>query len=335
MVMGGSAFKFPPATRIGDTKMPDTGQRESFEERLNRLKNQVLDMKELDMLGQGLMPGQAASSPKDAGFKVTGGIDMGTYDLQAREREANERLERARQEESQRVSVLTEELSKSKAENQAMMMSNAIAAIGDKFTTAIQAMDRKIEAYGAGAQGSSIEKIVGEFEVLTKMAEKFGQIGRPQGTPSTGDPILMLKIEEIKLNAAREERRFQLEMEDIKRKNEIEMLRFQDDRTFRREELAQKRENMAMLAKAPEILGGAIAQGLMNMSGGEAPIAARAPAARPTNSVNKKITAGPGESGTVECPDCGELMAIPPDATQTICAGCSNTYPIQRTPVNA
>lgn len=335
MVMG-SAFKFPAATRIGDTKMPEGQvQQETFDQRLDRIKKQVLDMKELELLGKGLSP-ESGGTAQDAGFKVTGGINMGNYDVQAREREMREELERSREEKDNQLTQLNEELQKSRAENQNMVITSALKEVGEKFGAGLLALDKKIEAYGKGAEGSSIERVISEFEALTKLAGRFGSLA-PQGTPATGDPLYLLKVEEIKLQAAREERKFQVELEQIKRQNQVDMMKFNVETEFKREELKMKRDNIAMLAKAPEILGGAIAQGLMRMSAGgdvaeqpAARVAQRAAAPPPQESTGKKITAGTGEAGVVECPECHDPMAVGPDATEIICAGCGSRYPIQR-----
>ena len=120
-------------------------------------------------------------------------------------------------------------------------------------------------------------------------------------------------------------------------------------------ELKQKANRDGMLADLPNLFGRAIARGMMD-NGGEganpfvpptpAPAhvaAAAAPAAvMATNPINisaaaapptstKWVSAGMGEAGTMQCPNCDAPMTIAPDSVNVNCARCGTTLEVRRT----
>lgn len=337
----GQAFKFPKATSLNDPAQNNqVPTQKSFRERLKDLKEEAFDFKELEVLTGG------GGSPKEAGFQVKGGIDLGHYDVQAEQERARLAMEKVQAEKQQQLEQMSQALEESRENTRQLQMTAAVKEIGDKFASAITSMDRKIEEYRQGGGGpNAFERMTSEWDALTKLAERFASVGRPQGTPSTGDPLIGLQLEKLRMEEARAEREFKVRFEQMQHENRMALMKFDDERKFKLEELNIKRDQFGMLSKAPEVLGSAIASGLAAAANGhqepEAPVERREatvsqrPAAAPASAPRAfAITAGVGEHGEAECPECNTKMAVGPDSTEAICSECSNHYPVKRVAAN-
>jgi hypothetical protein len=89
-----------------------------------------------------------------------------------------------------------------------------------------------------------------------------------------------------------------------------------------------EKERNNMIASFPEMLGQSIARGLM--SGDVPATAAPKMSNQPRQQPVQAIEAGVGDSGEVNCPTCGNIIAIAPDTVEGVCAGCGLRIPIKR-----
>jgi len=148
---------------------------------------------------------------------------------------------------------------------------------------------------------------------------------------ATGD--LMAQIELKKLDFTLEDRKFEHEIALNRLVGEQEARReeLRDKKEFQRAQLAQDAERNQMVAKAPQMVGGVIAQAMRDRDEGrrvteEAPAESKAPRRKRAHHVD----AGWGESGEVECPGCNQPITIGPTAEVAVCAACDERFPIRR-----
>jgi hypothetical protein len=143
--------------------------------------------------------------------------------------------------------------------------------------------------------------------------------------PKSEDPHIALELAKLELEGAREDRKFQLELEKSKREWDLQMLEFKRTGDLKQQELNLQEKRNAQIFSLPEVIGGAIAKGLIDREGaGVATPAARVPAP------SYHIQAGAGEGGSFECPGCHGAIGVGPTTTQATCVQCNKTFPVVR-----
>lgn len=242
------------------------------------------------------------------GYQVKGEINLGSINLQEEREKATAETERLRlelkasanktsEENAQlRRDVHTAEMKEIKANNDA-----AIAAMASKFDSR------------------------SPVEVIADIRTMAAELGLKAPDPSIGEPGLQLQILQLTNAEAARAREFEWQMEQDRNAREDRKDARKDDLAMRGAELALTRDRNEMLAKAPETIGKVIVMGMAaNAEGGQEDSQA------PSKSKTRPITAGVGESGEVECPQCGKPVAVGPTARKAVCAGCKAQYSIQR-----
>lgn len=162
------------------------------------------------------------------------------------------------------------------------------------------------------------------FAFADKVAEKMGY-QRPGVKPVSENPQIALEIAKLELDSAREDRKFQIEMEDRKRDWDLKLLQMNQDRQFKEKELDLQAKKNEQLFAFPQVLGGAIAKGLLDRG----QVATSGPAPAPQT---YRIEIPQGETGTIGCPNCRSPIGIGPTQTSTQCIKCNTKYEITRLP---
>ena len=166
---------------------------------------------------------------------------------------------------------------------------------------------------------------------METMATRMG-FEKPAGRPASEDPHISLEIMKLELDGARQQREFEAEQAQAKRAWDLQLLEFQREGEFRTAELARNIKKDEMFASFPEVIGTAIAKGVMDTSGKGAPqrtpIGQSAAAPQP-----RHIEIGEGRSGSIECPECKKsVIELAPTTTVAQCLGCNTQYPVTRVP---
>jgi len=247
--------------------------------------------------------------PQEPSFKVTGGVNLGTIDLQEQQRLAREETAKAQEEGRKRVE---------KAETAAQESRDALAAA--QLTHLRENLSGQIAALQNAISSGQRGDIVSELDNIEKVAARLG-LGRTDGGGIDLNTTLALK--KLEQEMKREDRRFALEMKKDERLWQIELKRLESEDKDRQARAEAERGKYAMIASLPEQLGGVIARGLT----------ARADdiAAQPKPARARAIQAGEGEAGEIECPVCQSPVGIGPTAEHATCAGCGQGFDIRRT----
>lgn len=121
-------------------------------------------------------------------------------------------------------------------------------------------------------------------------------------------------------------------MEKDRRDWDLKIIELKDTREFKKAELDQKGRRDDMLFTAPQTIGAALAQGLIDHAkGGGAPIGGGIQGQPGAPQTFKGRTAE-GESGEIECPKCHALVGVGPTTTAATCAWCHSQFELERVP---
>jgi hypothetical protein len=296
-------------------------------------------------------------APGEPPVKMTGSINLGNIDFQEQARQARESEVAARSAAETEAKRLREENEKLKSE--------LIAGTINNLQTALTGQIQKLQTDLAAGRGNA-KSIADQLKEVVDSAALLGYV-RPDQQPKTPvianatDAALSLEMLRLQLEDKRTERSFAWQMEKDRRQFQLDLRRLDQANKVAIAEVGSKHERDQMILRAPEILGGAIAKGLIAARGG-GPVASQPPnrpatprPPRPTHQApptdiendtpasmsqpgqpgyepqgSRKVEAGVGEAGSIECPECGQPIAIGPNATKGICAGCEFTVDVVR-----
>lgn len=267
--------------------------------------------------------GEKPESP----FKIHGEVDLGRIspadtintlqqEIRAREATAMKRQEELEQQrDSFRDSAMQAHISVLQAENKANI---------DRLQSILEAsMASRSKEKSLEEQISSIKALAGALGYVT-----------PSSMPQTpGEVTLQLEMLKLQNDASREQREFELRMKESDRNFQMQLQEAETRRQLEMAKINDNRERTKMFGQFPEMIGGAVARGLMNQANNpSSPPQSHsgpsigAPAAQPES----YIEALPGEAGVLECPKCGKEMAFGPTARAGVCASCNLRIPIRR-----
>jgi hypothetical protein len=165
------------------------------------------------------------------------------------------------------------------------------------------------------------------LDFAEKSAARLGFEKPGKAASATSDPHITLEIEKMRLEDAQRQREHELRMAQDKKEWDLKLLQLEDERAFKKEEIEQKRKTNEMFTNLPEVIGGAIAKGLIDHGKGVAVPITQRPLGPPKSYT---VSLGEGESGDFECPNCHAAVAVAPTSTIAQCAGCNARYPITR-----
>jgi len=184
-----------------------------------------------------------------------------------------------------------------------------------------------------GSQKPLSQQFEEYFSFADKVAEKMGYQKPGTTKPASEDPRIALEIAKLELEAAREERKFQLEMDERKRQWDLKLVELNDNREFKKKEIEMQEKKNEQLFAFPQIIGGAIAKGLMDHEAGVAPgsISQR----QQNTGKSFQFQMPEGGFGTTECPHCHAPIEVGPTTALAECLECKSQIPVIRTPVKA
>lgn len=244
-------------------------------------------------------------------FKVTGGVSLGNIDLQRDREEARTELERLKKEadEAARATGQENQQLRDKIHEQEIKMLNIT------FQAQMEVLTKMIES--STSKKSFIEQ-------YTEAMETAKTLGYQQTTPQPGSEMIQLELKKLDFDHTLALKKMTREDRAEGRKWDLELRRLDDERKAKEAELAQQQKRDEMIASAPQMIGGAIAKGMMeSKGGGEAPAA-------PKTSQRYELPVPQGEEGVTHCPKCGTEMGVGPTAKSAICAKCNTKVFIKR-----
>ena len=289
-----------------DQKVQERAKREFLEEQemISRLKNPP-----------------AAEAP----FQIKGSVNLGDIDMQAQAKKAEDAAAAAskkaedaaiaeREASQKRIDTLTEEANKAKE-----ALHNA------ELQRVSEQLSNKIEALQKAITGGNQKTIIEQLADVDTLAGKLGYL-KPQAGPSSGDPHLMIELKKLEQIMAVDDRNFQARMAQDGREWTLKLRELDQNKVIADEKLAAERDKWKAISSIPTQLGTAVAKGLVQ-EGGAAAGAVQAKGKKPV-----VISANKGESGELDCPNCGTLVAIGPTARGAVCASCNQQFSINRNP---
>jgi len=263
--------------------------------------------------------GDIAKSP----VQIEGKFNLGEYNFQEAQRQAEERATRAAEAESKRAAEAEERARQ--AEDRAHKAE--MDGLRDMFTSQLNQLNEQVKS------GMTQKSFLDQYEEIKKTAEALGtKLG---GFGDSSSPTLQLETLRIQQEMAREERKFDREMKESDRAWEMKLRESDRASMVAMEELKIKREQLSLLANMPKVIGHSVGQALaekMEGGGGSTPDGVISKkAAAPAAPSEFHLEAGEGETGEFECPQCKTMIAIGPTTTMATCVGCKSRYPIIRT----
>jgi len=254
--------------------------------------------------------GEKKEESSSGGFKITGGMNLGNIDYPAMlQKQIDERDELRKQAED--VAGRQQQISDELRER---LHASEMQVLKTSFEAQMQILTKMIEANASKG---------GFTDQLTAAREIAKELGYERGAPSGGSEMIQIELKKLDFEHQVAMRRMGKEDKAEERRWQLDLRRLDDEREAKTAELALVRERNEMFAKAPEMIGTAVAKGLM-ASGGETE-------GVPTpKGVGQAITAAVGEGGEAECVQCHQPVAVGPTARMAVCAGCGAKYPIKR-----
>lgn len=302
-------------SKISERKRKEIARQEELDEAEHKTK--MAKLKKDETSAEAAVEKSGEKKEETGGFKTTGEVKMGVIDLQAERQQAIQDLKDLKKDQEETLKTVGQENQqlREKIHEQEMKV------ISTSFEAALASVKEKLESKGTVA-----EQIAG----IRAMAK---ELGMAQPEPGVGDPALQLQMLELKHAEAAREREFQWQMQKHQEDLEEQREKRKDEKAIRLGELAREEKRDDMVAKAPQYIGGAIAQGLLANQGKGRGVAEEAATETkaPRGKQGKHVEAGWGESGEVECPGCNQPIAIGPTARTAVCANCGERVPIRRT----
>jgi hypothetical protein len=251
--------------------------------------------------------------PPEPPFKVSGGINLGTIDLQEQQRQAREEATQQRAEFQKRI----EAADKAATDAREALNTANLVHLKENLSAQIQALQNAITT-------GNKRDIVSELDTVETLAGKLGLQRNPVGK---SDFEAQLQLEKFKLDQKREDRKWMLELKRDERKWQLELKKLEQGAKEADARAEAERNKYAFMASLPEQLGSTIAKGILARG---TPAAGQPVSAQPAAPAVRTIEAGEGESGEISCPNCGTNIGIGPTATNAVCVKCRQKFIINR-----
>lgn len=174
------------------------------------------------------------------------------------------------------------------------------------------------------------EQFTEYFNFAEDLAKKMGFERPSTGQPQSENPQIALEIAKINAESAQKDREFQLQLKESDRKWDMEIMKLNDNRAIEQAKLAQQGKRDDALFQAPQAIGAALAQGLVDRQG-EGGIRQQ------PGPQTFKFQATEGDSGEVDCPVCASRgtptkVGIGPHSDLAECVNCNTKFKIERVP---
>lgn len=249
------------------------------------------------------------ATPPEPPIKVTGEIGFGKIDYQQMMQEAQverDRLRRDAEEQAKTLAGINEDLREK-------MHLAEIKVLETTLNAQIQQLGKMVEL------SASKKSFMQEYNDALEVSKALG-LARPSS--ETSDLQTTLALKKLEFDQTTTLRTMAREDKAEERKWQLDLRRLDDERDARKQEQERQRKKDEMFANAPEMIGRAIAKGIVETQ--------TAPSPTPKGKMGSHIEAGWGEAGETQCPSCGETMAVGPTARVAECAKCNTRVPIRR-----
>lgn len=345
--MGVEPVHVPPANKTGITPGPALASKvgtdqywreKALEARARR--EYVEEEKNIENLNN-------PPAPPESPIAVKGEINLGKFDFQEQSRQAQAALEASRQESNNRITALEAENKKLQADLIANTINNLQTTLGGQI--------QKLQTDLITNRGNS-RSVADQLKEIMETASLMGLV-RPesQKTPvpiaNATDAAISLEMLRLQLEDKKTEREFAWQLEKDRRQWQLDLRKLDQANKQAMAAMENQKIQSSWIAKAPEMIGNTIVRGLLAARDNTPhnPVTRRVPGAgagsaaartqeSPPNIENeatasmsgRRLTAAPGEAGTIECPDCQSIIAIGPTADNAVCATCGFTVSIER-----
>ncbi len=255
----------------------------------------------------------------DAGVKIKGDIDIGHIDLMEQSRNAQTKMEEIQKRYEEQITGLSaqSESDRDKITELRLQMMQS------QFNVQLEALTARLTA-GQGNQPSFGQQL----EMIKAQA---GLLGLQSVPASVTDASLQLQILKMNNDSAREDREFQWKLKQYDLEREMRLQEVKENNSVAMEQVKVERERNNMLASGFEAIGAAIARGIIDAGQSRVSDQPQSPAGPPREF---RIEAGVGQQGEVNCPGCGNPVAVLADTQSAVCATCGARLPVTRIAAN-
>ncbi|HEC62029.1 MAG TPA: hypothetical protein ENI27_07220 [bacterium] len=267
--------------------------------------------------------------PPEEPFKIRGSFNIGDIDLQKNANDLQNTINTISKEARERE----EKLSASNADYRDKVSEIRSQMVENTFKAYVDNLSKDFKQVLAANQSSGNAGMVARFEEIAQIA---GMLGYSKPDPAAAQEAMpatiQLQILKMEMEEKGRERQFKWDQIESERNWQLSIKKMELEAQGRRDEMSLERDKRASIISPFESIGAALARGFSDMgSGGEEP---------PQQKVRKKapkgktasMTAGMNDSGTIECNQCSEPIAIAPKARSAFCPSCETTIQIERIP---
>jgi len=256
-------------------------------------------------------------------FQVKGSVDLGHIDFQKQQEELRGTIDKIQTDAQTQIQALNQQ----NADYRESMHKIQLEMVEKSLKAQIESMQKTLQE--GLLKPKDNKSITDQISEITQIASVLGY-ARPD--PQSGLPVeLQLKMLEMEMNEKASARKFEWDKMMSERTWQLELKKLEAESQGRAAEFQQEREKRSMFATPFESIGVAFAKGLMDSNkGGGGSIGQRETKRKRST---HRLQVGEGESGTTDCPECGEPVAIAPTARSAVCSSCEATFPITRVPI--
>lgn len=262
---------------------------------------------------------QSGNTGSQEAVKVTGRVDLGDFnyqDILKQQSDDLKELKREADEQAARQAGISDDL-RERLHAQEMLV------LKTSFDAQMQVLTKMIETNAS--KGGFMEQYNGMMEIAKTLGFSQPQLA--------GDISSQVALKKMEFEQSRELRRMAREDKRADREFQRQLNMDADEREGKKAEQAREAKRDDMFNKAPQMIGGAIAQGLLANQGTGRRVAQEPTEEAPSKPQAQKghhVEAGWGDSGEVECPGCSQPVAIGPTARTAVCANCGERVSIKR-----
>ncbi len=259
-----------------------------------------------------------AAEGSESPFKVSGKVDLGTFNYQellAKQTLDMKDLKKEADQQAASQAAVSDDLRE-------RLHGKEMEVLTTSFAAQMQALTEMVKANAS--RGSFMDQYNGVME----MAKTIG-FSQPQ---LAGDVTSQMALEKMKFDQNIELKRMAREEKRADREFQRQLNVDAEERETKKGERAQQAKRDDMFARAPQVIGSALAQGMLANEGNGGGVSEQA-SPEPKASRGKpgpQFEAGWGESGEVECPGCNQPIGIGPTAKTAVCTNCDESVPITR-----
>lgn len=255
-------------------------------------------------------------TPSESPFQVKGEVNLGKFDFQKQQEELRNTINKIQDDARAQI----ESLSKDKDDYRDRLNQIQLTMVENTLKAQIEHLQKVIQ------DGLAKPKEPGIADQISQITQIAGILGYSKPTASETLPAeVQLQIKKMDIENAQAQREFEHKMKVDERNWQLDLKKLDIENANRAAQISAEKEKRGVWATPFESIGSAIARGLVD-SGGQI--------SRPSTTRRKRSThrleAGEDDSGTLECPECGEPIAIAPRARSAVCSSCDATISISR-----